>query len=174
MDKTGDEERVGERVVCGTVWPRTHKLEWVASWKRWVVTRGICNGTADEAHQYRTRPQAVRAWEELVGRPLGTRRLTTSVFCVGIHAGTGREMDEGTLDLGALVRKVLPPTVIETTDHGRIRDTGEVCRPHADDEDSADKWHKVTFEASTDEGRSWYRQWSWWTVSVAKALGVAT
>jgi hypothetical protein len=54
----------GSRTVCGTDWPvRTIVQREALPGRpvRWVVARGVCNGTADGSAYYRTRREAFAA-----------------------------------------------------------------------------------------------------------------
>jgi hypothetical protein len=65
------------------------------------------------------------------------RKLTEDTTCIGIHGTTGEEMDEGgELAAGALVRAV---TIFDALLAG-------------------EETTVVTFDASTDGGKTWYRQ----------------
>jgi hypothetical protein len=60
-------------------------------------------------------------------------RLTADVWCVGVHPVTGRDIEEGTLEAGALIRGI----------EYYVDDDGSVV---------------ATFEASTDGGMTWFPQ----------------
>lgn len=62
-------------------------------------------------------------------------KLTKDTYAIGIHAVTGQQTEEGTLAAGTLVRAV------ET-------------------EPTVDGGTRVTFEASTDGGATWYQQFT--------------
>ena len=59
-----DRKQTGLRRVVGALLPVENQLQRQQTGARveWVIARGVCNGTADEATGYPTRREAMAAW----------------------------------------------------------------------------------------------------------------
>lgn len=58
------ERRTGTRTICGTDWTILNQIhrEQHGRRVRWIVTFGLCNGTALRACSYRTKREALAAY----------------------------------------------------------------------------------------------------------------
>ena len=128
------ERSTGFRVIAGTVYSVTDSVRRHGT--RWVATRGLCNGVADGATEYRTR----RAALESLGLERGeeTRILAADWEAIFVHGQTGQDREIQTLPAGTWIRDL---------------------RKHDDattdaDGESAPLWRAL---AAGDGGRCWYR-----------------
>ena len=66
------ERETGRRVLAGTDWPVRDKLvrdQRPGRRPTWEIVRGLCNGIAQRADVYRTRREALAAWEREGSKP---------------------------------------------------------------------------------------------------------
>tara|TARA_Y100000588_G_scaffold58319_1_gene56605 strand:+ start:3199 stop:3438 length:240 start_codon:yes stop_codon:yes gene_type:complete len=58
----------GQRTIMGTCFPICDQLDRDQRADRrpsWIITRGLCNGTAQSASEYRTLKAALEAWTQI-------------------------------------------------------------------------------------------------------------